>query len=356
MKTEPLTILLILIATLSFSSVASRVGLSLHPDIDNTSTTSGLQVWFDRPQFLNVDPCAYELDVHAQTSIGLWITSLRWNFGDGSTLNLPFSAQSVVDDIRTHIYSVSGTYAVSVVAFDNAGNTGSAGQTLTNVIPGNCIPAPRNGLPTLSNAQIEQATDLESPAGSQLYLFAFATGGDASSTPFSSGQYVSVTNANGNLVGALGVTPKNLNSFTTQTGHYSIAAASVSGYSSYTETFVSDSSPGSPGVSDHFTVSASGSLVVVLAVGGGEQCINVTGLPGFSVDASNTGYPDQSGAITIGHAYLAANTYVVSEQTQQCATNLDPNNAGNLIGVFIFQPGQNASPSPALRPIGRLPP
>jgi len=355
MKTEPLTILLILIATLSFSSVASRVGLSLHPDIDNTSTTSGLQVWFDRPQFLNVDPCAYELDVHAQTSIGLWITSLRWNFGDGSTLNLPFSAQSVVDDIRTHIYSVSGTYAVSVVAFDNAGNTGSAGQTLTNVIPGSCIPAPTSGLPTLSNAQIERATDLESPAGSQLYLFAFATGGDASSTPFSSGQYVSVTNANGNLVGALGVTPKNLNSFTTQTGHYSIAAASVSGYSSYTETFVSDSSPGSPGVSDHFTVSASGSLVVVLAVGGGEQCINVTGLPGFSVDASNTGYPDQSGAITIGHAYLAANTYVVSEQTQQCATNLDPNNAGNLIGVFIFQPGQNASPSPALRPIGRLP-
>jgi hypothetical protein len=155
------------------------------------------------------------------------------------------------------------------------------------------------------------------------------------------------------MVGALGVTSKNLDSFTTQTSHYSIAAASVTGYSSYTETFVSDSSPGSSGVSDHFTVSASGSLVVVLAVGGGEQCMNVTGLPGFSVDASNAGYPDQFGAITIGHAYLVANTYVVSEQIEQCTTNPDPNNTGNLIGVFIFQPGQNASPSPALRPVVR---
>jgi hypothetical protein len=280
--------------------------------------------------------------------------SLSWNFGDGSTLNLPFSAQSIVDDIQTHIYSATGTYYVSVVAFDSAGNTASAGQTLANVVPGSCIPAPRNGLPTLSNAQLEQAMDLESPAGSQLYLFAFATGGDSSSTPFSAGQYASVTNANGNLVGALGVTSNNLNYFTTQTSHYSIAGASVTGYSSYAESFVSDSSPGSPGVSDHFTVTSSGSLVVVVAVGGGQQCLNVTGLPGFSVDASNAGYPDQSGTITIGHAYLAANTYVVSEQTQQCAINQDPNNVGDLIGVFIFQPGPNAYTS-GFRPVVPLP-
>jgi len=356
LKNASLATLLLLVATISLSSVASGFSLSLRPQITLSSPASqGLQVWLDRPQLLDADPCAYEFDVHAQTSSGLWITSLRWNFGDGSTLALPFSALSVVDDIRTHIYSVTGTYSVSVVAFDNAGDSGSAGQTLTNVIPGSCNPDPRSGLSTLSNAQIEQGTSLQLPSGSPLYLYAFATAGDSSSTPFISGQYASVTNANGYLVAALATTSNNTNSFTTQSSYYSIASASVTGYSSYTESYVSDSSSGSSGVSDHFTVSTSGSLVVVIALGGDEQCLNVAGLPGFGVDASNTGSPNQSNAITIGHAYLAANTYVVTEQTQHCVSNQDASNAGDLIGVFVFQPVQSQPPSPVFRFISRPP-
>ena len=89
-----------------------------------------------------------------QTSNGLSITNLHWNFGDGSTLDVPFSAESSVSDTRFHIYAASGTYAVSVVAYDNAANTGSANQTLTNVIPGSCTPDPGQGTTTTTSAPV----------------------------------------------------------------------------------------------------------------------------------------------------------------------------------------------------------
>ena len=345
----------VLVVTILLSSISFGLSVSLPTRILSSAPGSaGLQVWFDSPQLLDADPCAYQLDVHAQTSGGLWITALHWNFGDGSTLDVAFSAQSVVDDIRTHIYPATGTYVVSVVAYDSAGDSGSAGQTLIDVIPGSCHATLANSLSTISNAAIQQGTDLQLPSGGQLYLYGFATGGDSSSTPFTNGQYVSVTNSNGNLVADLAATTSDSNSYTTQASDYSIAAVSVSGYSSYAGSYVSDSSPGSPGVTDHFTVSTPGSLVVVIALGGDEQCLNVTGLPGFTVDISNAGTAGQPSAVTIGHAYLNANTYVVTEQTQQCGANQDPSNVGDLIGVFIFQPEQTPSPSPSFRVLSQI--
>jgi len=101
-----------------------------------------LQVWFDSPQFLSYDPCAYLLVVNAKTSTGLSITNLHWDFGDGSILDVPYSAQSYVTDTRTHIYQYTGTYNVTVTAYDNTGNSGTSSVTLSNVTPGSCNPAP----------------------------------------------------------------------------------------------------------------------------------------------------------------------------------------------------------------------
>jgi len=98
-----------------------------------------------------------------------------------------------------------------------------------------------------------------------------------------------------------------------------------------------DGAPGANGASVWFYSKFSGNLVVVVAVGGDEQCISsISGLPGFVIDASNSnsGGP----AITIGHAYPSVGAYQVTEATSQCAAGQNPNNAADLIGVYIFAP------------------
>lgn len=75
-------------------------------------------------------PRAYQFNVSAETASGLTITNLHWDFGDGSTLDVPFSAQNVVGETRYHIYSQAGTYNVSVTATDNSGNVGFAQATV----------------------------------------------------------------------------------------------------------------------------------------------------------------------------------------------------------------------------------
>ena len=288
----------------------------------------------------------YLFVVYAKTSSDLWITNLHWDFGDGSTLDVPSSAQSFISDTRSHLYQSMGNFTVTVTADDIAGNSGTAALTLTHVVPGICSAdaGTTDGSPRITNAMVQnQATSLQLPSGGQMYLYGFVTGGGASSSPFSDGSYASVANVDGNLVG-LAVTSSNVNYYTTQTSNYAIGGVGISGFSSFTESYGNDSTPGSSGVSDHFKVSRSGSLVVVFALGGDEQCLSVSGLPGFSIDATNIDSPGLPNIITIGHAYLSAGSYRVSEQTQQCAAGQDPNQAGDLIGVFVFQPAQGTIP------------
>lgn len=90
-----------------------------------------LQVWFDAaPQLTTAYPPAYVFNVAAKTASGLWITSLHWDFGDGATLDVPFSGQSQVSDIRAHQYAAQANYCVSVTAYDSAGNTAAVSQSL----------------------------------------------------------------------------------------------------------------------------------------------------------------------------------------------------------------------------------
>jgi len=86
-----------------------------------------LLVWFDSPpQPTFLYPTAFQFNVAAKTSTGLWITWLHCDFGDGSTLDVPFSAQSYVSEARYHIYAQPGAYVVTVTAYDNMGNSGTA--------------------------------------------------------------------------------------------------------------------------------------------------------------------------------------------------------------------------------------
>jgi len=91
------------------------------------SSDPAVQVWFDGGPMLTIlYPTFYEFNVAAKTSSGLWITNVHWDFGDGSTLDIPFSAEREVSDVRYHAYSQPGVYVVSVTAYDNMGNSGSA--------------------------------------------------------------------------------------------------------------------------------------------------------------------------------------------------------------------------------------
>jgi len=121
---------MLLLITVFSSSATSGFSLRYHPT-DSSSPSSGLQVWFDgTPQLTITYPIFYEFPVAARTSTGRWITDLHWDFGDGSTLDVPFSTESYVSDVRYHAYSQPGQYTVSVTAYDNMGNSGSAQVTV----------------------------------------------------------------------------------------------------------------------------------------------------------------------------------------------------------------------------------
>jgi len=133
----------------------SALRTGTHPSLQTrTANSQVLQVWFDAPpQLTTLYPPAYLFNVAAKTAPGLWITSLVWSFGDGSTLTVPFSAQSQVSDIRAHVYATQADYCVTVTAYDSAGNVATVSTSLSpnydftlmvnptsqNVAPGNGV-------------------------------------------------------------------------------------------------------------------------------------------------------------------------------------------------------------------------
>lgn len=139
MKFHSSVALSFLIMIFLLSSSNPGFSTSTHPTVSyGIGANQPLEVWFDSPQLLTYDPCSYLLVVNAKTSTALTITYLHWDFGDGATLDVPYSSQSYVTDTRTHIYQSSGTYNVTVTAYDTTGNSGMSSVTLSNVTPGSC--------------------------------------------------------------------------------------------------------------------------------------------------------------------------------------------------------------------------
>ena len=196
-------------------------------------------------------------------------------------------------------------------------------------------------LPTVANAVVsEQQASLSLPSGASTYIYGYTTGGALQSGLFQTGQYASVMDADGENVAALAITNSNTDSFSTSAQFYAIGGVAVSGYSSLSDSYGSNNSPGATSASDTFTITNDNSLVVVVASGGDEQTLTVSGLSGFTTDASYPGSPDN--ALVIGHSYLNSGTYTVTENTLQSAAGQDPNHAGDLIGVFVFSSSGSA--------------
>jgi len=202
--------------------------------------------------------------------------------------------------------------------------------------------------PTVSNAIVNNyQTSLTLPSGAQEYVYGYVTGGAYPSSGFAYGQYASVTNAAGNVVAALALTTNNTNSFSTSTSYFAIGGVSVSGFSSVSSFYGSNGTPSASSASVTFTVSVPGSLVVIVGEAGDGQSISISGIPGLRVDATNFVPPCNQGlppVMEIASAYPSVGTYTVTEQTSQCVAGQNPNNAGDLIGVFVFAPSSTTVP------------
>lgn len=173
------------------------------------------------------------------------------------------------------------------------------------------------------------------------YLYGFGTGGGMPTTGFATGQTASVTNANGNIVAAIADTMQSSDSYTTQSAYDVAGGVAVSGFARETAVYGRNEAAGATGAAASVSVSAPGSLVVVVAIGGDEQALSISGLPALSIDAGWPGSPAL--ALEIADAYPAPGRYTVSEITSQSAAGQDPGNAADLIGVFVFVPSSNRS-------------
>ncbi|HYW00164.1 MAG TPA: PKD domain-containing protein [Candidatus Acidoferrum sp.] len=145
MKSSSVSTLVILIAiTLSLATFASitpttsaqAVSYTITSATNLTTSNSGVvQVEFNSAQITLAYPQTYQFGVSAKTATGLWITQLNWYYGDGASLSLPYCCQAQISYVSNHGYAQSGTYIVTVYAYDNAGNFGSVQMTVNWAVP-----------------------------------------------------------------------------------------------------------------------------------------------------------------------------------------------------------------------------
>jgi PKD repeat protein len=112
------------------------------------STGGQLIVSFNSVQLDTSSPQAYAFGVTATAAPGFQITRLHWDFGDGIFLDVPYCCHSQVSEVRYHAYMQPGLYQVTVIAYDNGGNSGNAVTTISWPTP---VPEyPNLAIPLLS--------------------------------------------------------------------------------------------------------------------------------------------------------------------------------------------------------------
>ncbi|MCL4412053.1 MAG: hypothetical protein M1526_01675 [Candidatus Thermoplasmatota archaeon] len=191
-----------------------------------------------------------------------------------------------------------------------------------------------------------QQSFMNLPPGAQIYLYGYNVGASLQSGLFVNGQYFFIDNENGNIVDSLAVTANNSNGFGTPCGALTIAGIGISGFSSYTFTYGMNATSGAGSASDTFNVTSTGQLAVIIAFGGSQSMVRVSGISGMHVDASNV---NSSGWVTsglmpmiVGHSYLNKGQYTVSEISEGNVTQnttANKTHMADLIGVFLFTPG-----------------
>jgi len=134
-------LVILLVITFSVVTIANLTPttnaqtLPMSTTINVSTSNSVVQVRFDSAQMTLLYPQTYQFGVSAKTANGLWITQLNWYYGDGSSLSLPYCCESQVSYVSNHGYTQSGTYTVTVYAYDSAGNYGSANITINWSVP-----------------------------------------------------------------------------------------------------------------------------------------------------------------------------------------------------------------------------
>lgn len=189
----------------------------------------------------------------------------------------------------------------------------------------------------VSAASVQRSqTALNFPPGNSIYIYGMATGGLYSAVPFFQGSTQELKNAAGELVGDISVTTSNSNIFATRAAYYTIGGVAISGISKVEESYGLNTDEGASSASDTFTV-ARDSLVVVVAMAGGQATLIVAGIPGLQIDAQAGNPTGGTIPLLIGHVNLSPGTYTVTENSfPSLAPGKDPKHMADLIGVFVF--------------------
>ena len=123
-------------ASASTNPTQNSVSLTITSTTSLSATSAGsVQVTFNSVDLTQASPQAYSFGVTATASPGSTITKLSWQFGDGITKDVPYSAQNQISEVQYHAYSTPGTYTVSVIAYDSMGNAGFAQVTVNWITP-----------------------------------------------------------------------------------------------------------------------------------------------------------------------------------------------------------------------------
>jgi len=107
------------------------------------TTTSGyiqetggqLTVNFNSVQLDTSSPQAYSFGVVATAAPGFAITELKWDFGDGASIIVPYCCENQVSEVQYHAYQQTGSYSVVVIACDSGGNCGDTAVTVNWITP-----------------------------------------------------------------------------------------------------------------------------------------------------------------------------------------------------------------------------
>lgn len=190
----------------------------------------------------------------------------------------------------------------------------------------------------LIGATVEMGQNsLTLPPGGAIYIYGMGTGGANSATNFSQGPYQHVIDAGGNVVAGLAMTQSNTNSFTTNCADFTIAGVGVSEFKAVSSWYGANNQPHPTSAYVGFPVYEP-SLVVLVAIAGGEDHLNLQGLPGLQIDAQKRLGQSHGIAVVIGHASLAPGRYTATEITEGDPGCL-PDHEGDLIGAFVFTSG-----------------
>ena len=198
------------------------------------------------------------------------------------------------------------------------------------------------------------STSLSLTPGAQTYIYGEVTGGGASSSPLANGSADTVTDGAGNLGVGLAVTTQASNSFTTQTGYYSIAGVGVSGYTNMQALYGQYVNPnsgvissGSFGTSVTFTLTQP-ALVVAMGGGSSQQAISFSGVAGLVTDAAVSGTGNGlANTIGIAHDSLGPGTYTIQLSTTVTSNGQEQEHVADLLGVYIFTGSTVAGLQPA---------